>query len=275
MRGSRSKPPVLKRFGQHFLHDQTVLASIAQAASPAEGEVIVEIGPGRGALTDLLAESPNRLIAIELDRALSESLRERYAGNGSVMIVEQDVLQVDIAALAGGRYVVVGNVPYYITTPILFHVLKPPYPRHAVFLVQREVAQRIVAAPGSKTYGALSANVQAVASAEIMRLVPPGAFRPPPKVDSAVVRVVPRPDPIISPDEVAAYRGFVQALFGMRRKQIGNSLRSASQLTAEAAARVLAGLGIDPSARAESLSPGELATLMRASRAAGSSGPDS
>ncbi|MGK2963343.1 MAG: 16S rRNA (adenine(1518)-N(6)/adenine(1519)-N(6))-dimethyltransferase RsmA [Gemmatimonadaceae bacterium] len=266
MRGSRSKPPVLKRFGQHFLHDQAVLGAIAEAASPAEGEVIVEIGPGRGALTDLLAQRPNRLIAIEIDRALSESLREHYAGNPKVTIVEQDVLQVDIATLAGAPFVVVGNVPYYITTPILFHVLKPPYPRHAVFLVQREVAERIVAGPGSKTYGALSANVQAVASAEIIRLVPPGAFRPPPKVDSAVVRVVPRADPIIATDEVAAYRGFVQALFGMRRKQIGNSLRSASQLTAEAAAAVLAGLGMDPAARAESLSPGELATLMRASR---------
>jgi len=266
VRPPRSKPPVLKRFGQHFLHDESVLAAIAEAASPTAGEVVVEIGPGRGALTDLLAQRPNRLIAIEIDRALSASLSARYAGNQEVTIVEQDVLKVDIAALAGGPFVVVGNVPYYITTPILFHVLKPPYPRHAVFLVQREVAERIVAGPGSKTYGALSANVQAVASAEIIRFVPPGAFRPPPKVDSAVVRVVPRSDPIISAGEVAAYRGFVQALFGMRRKQIGNSLRSASQLTAEAAAAVLAGLGVDPTARAESLSPGELATLMRASK---------
>ncbi|MGI9044959.1 MAG: 16S rRNA (adenine(1518)-N(6)/adenine(1519)-N(6))-dimethyltransferase RsmA [Gemmatimonadaceae bacterium] len=269
MRGSRGRPPVLKRFGQHFLHDQTVLAAIAEAASPADDDVIVEIGPGRGALTDLLAQRPNRLIAVEIDRALSESLRGRYAGNPNVSIVEQDVLQVDIAALAGGPFVVVGNVPYYITTPILFHVLRPPYPQHAVFLVQREVAERIVAGPGSKTYGALSANVQAVASAEIIRLVPPGAFRPPPKVDSAVVRVVPRADPIISTEEVAPYRGFVQALFGMRRKQIGNSLRSASQLTAGATAAVLSGLGMDPTARAESLSPGELATLMRASRRSG------
>ncbi len=269
MRGSRGRPPVLKRFGQHFLHDQAVLAAIADAASPTADEVIVEIGPGRGALTDLLAVRPNRLIAVEIDRALSGSLRERYAGNPNVTIVEQDVLQVDIAALAGGPFVVAGNVPYYITTPILFHVLQPPYPRHAVFLVQREVAERIVAGPGSKTYGALSANVQAVASAEIIRLVPPGAFRPPPKVDSAVVRVVPRADPIISTEEVASYRGFVQALFGMRRKQIGNSLRSASQLTADAAAAVLSGLGMDPTARAESLSPGELATLMRASRRSG------
>lgn len=258
---------MLKRFGQHFLHDQAVLEAIADAVAPVRDEVVIEIGPGRGALTDILAERPNRLIAIEIDRALSEVLRLRYAGKDHVTIVEQDVLKVDLASIADGPFVVVGNVPYYITTPILFHVLKPPYPRQAVFLVQREVAERIVSPPGSKSYGALSANVQAVASAHIVRHVGPGSFKPPPKVDSAVIRVVPRVDPIISIDEVDAYRGFVQALFGMRRKQIGNSLRSASQLTAEAAAQVLAELGMDPTMRAESLSPGELAALMRASRA--------
>lgn len=267
MRGPRGAPPVLKRFGQHFLHDQTVLEAIADAVAPLPGEAVVEIGPGRGALTDILAERKNRLIAIEIDRALSEVLRKRYSSNENVAIIEQDVLKVDLASLAGGPFVVVGNVPYYITTPILFHVMKPPYPRQAVFLVQREVAERIVSPPGSKSYGALSANVQAVASAEIVRHVGPGSFKPPPKVDSAVIRVVPRSDPIITIDEVNTYRGFVQALFGMRRKQIGNSLRSASQLSAEAAGNVLAGLGMDPTSRAESLSPGELASLMRASRA--------
>ena len=128
------------------------------------------------------------------------------------------------------------------------------------------MAERIISPPGSKSYGALSANVQAIASAEIIRIVPPGAFKPPPKVESAVLRITPRPDPIVTRDEVNAYRGFVQALFGMRRKQIGNSLRSASSLTAEAAAAVIESLGMDPRARAESLSPGELARLMRASR---------
>jgi 16S rRNA (adenine1518-N6/adenine1519-N6)-dimethyltransferase len=262
----RSNPPVLKRFGQHFLQDQDVLRAIADAVDPKPEETIIEIGPGRGALTDMLASRPNRVIAIEIDRALAASLRERYSARGNVEIVEHDVLEVDPAALAGGPFVVAGNVPYYITTPILFHVLRPPYPRHGVFLVQREVAERIISPPGSKSYGALSANVQAIASAEIMRAVPPGAFRPPPKVDSAVIRITPRADPIISRDEVIPYRGFVQALFGMRRKQIGNSLRSASQLSGEEALSVLNALGMDPKARAESLSPDELARLMRASR---------
>jgi 16S rRNA (adenine1518-N6/adenine1519-N6)-dimethyltransferase len=262
---SRSNPPVLKRFGQHFLHDPSVLEAIARAVAPAPDDAIVEIGPGRGALTDMLARYPNSLTAIEVDRALAASLRERYASSSNVTIVENDVLKVDLASLVNGPYVVAGNVPYYITTPILFHVLRPPYPRHAVFLVQREVAERIISPPGSRSYGALSANVQAVASAEILIRVPPGAFRPPPKVDSAVIRITPRPDPLIELQEVDRYRAFVQALFGMRRKQIGNSLRSASSLSAESAAAVLERVGIDPQSRAESLSPGELALLMRAS----------
>ena len=267
MRGRRAHPPVLKRFGQHFLHDGAVLQAIAEAVAPAPDDTVIEIGLGRGALTDILATRPNKLIAIEIDRALASGLAERYAKDDHVQIVERDVLEVELASIAGGgSFVVVGNVPYYITTPILFHVLKPPYPRHAVFLVQREVAERMVSPPGSKSYGALSANVQAVATAEIIRAVPPSSFRPPPKVDSSVVRVVPRSDPIIDLDEVAPYRGFVQALFGMRRKQIGNSLRSASQLSAEAAAQVIASLGMDPKTRAESLSPSELASLMRAAK---------
>ena len=265
MRGSRANPPVLKRLGQHFLEDQRVLGTIAASVAAGPDDIIIEIGPGRGALTDLLAAGPNRVIAVELDRALALALRERYMANPRVTILEADILEVDLPSLVEGQFVVAGNVPYYITTPILFHVLRPPYPRHAVFLVQREVAERMVSGPGSKAYGALSANVQAVSSAEIICLVPPGAFRPPPKVDSAVVRVAPLANPLISIDEVGRYRGFVQALFGMRRKQIGNSLRSASGLSAADVQRVLEGLGIEPSARAETLSPLQLAQLMRAS----------
>jgi 16S rRNA (adenine1518-N6/adenine1519-N6)-dimethyltransferase len=260
----RSNPPVLKRFGQHFLHDKSVLEGIARAVAPAADDAIVEIGPGRGALTDYLADYPNRLTAIEVDRALASALRERYAQKPNVTIVESDVLAIELASLVQAPFVVVGNVPYYITTPILFHVLRPPYPRHAVFLVQREVAERIISPPGSKAYGALSANVQAVASAEILLHVPSGAFRPPPRVDSAVLRITPRSDPLVRLDEVDRFRSFVQALFGMRRKQIANSLRSAASLSAEAVASLLAGAGIDPASRVESLSPGELVTVMRA-----------
>jgi 16S rRNA (adenine1518-N6/adenine1519-N6)-dimethyltransferase len=260
---ARSNPPVLKRFGQHFLHDRSILEGIARATAPDAEDTIIEIGPGRGALTDILAQYANSLKAIEVDRALAAALRERYAGRPNVEILEADVLSVDLSSLVNGPFVVAGNVPYYITTPILFHVLRPPYPRHAVFLVQREVAERIISPPGSKSYGALSANVQAVALPEILMNVPPGAFRPPPKIESSVVRITPRADPLIQREEVEAYRSFVQGLFGMRRKQIGNSLRSVSSLSADGAAAVLARVGIDPHSRAESLSPGQLATLMR------------
>ena len=122
-------------------------------------------------------------------------LRARYADNASVTVVEADVLQVNLGDVAGGDFRLVGNVPYYITTPILFHALERPRPNRAVYLVQKEVADRIVAAPGSDDYGALSANVQAVANAKIMFRVAPGSFPPPPKVDSAVVRIEPRDDP--------------------------------------------------------------------------------
>jgi 16S rRNA (adenine1518-N6/adenine1519-N6)-dimethyltransferase len=265
----RGNPPVLKRFGQHFLHDEQILNRIADAAAPMPGDTVIEIGPGRGALTDILARRPNQLAAIEIDRALSEQLRERYSGNSNVTIVEGDVLQTDIAALADGPYVVVGNVPYYITTPILFHVMRPPLPRHAVFLVQLEVAERIVAPPGSRTYGALSVNVQAIASAEIISQVPRSAFRPPPKVTSAIVRLTPRADAIVTGDEAVRFRSFVQGLFGMRRKQIANVIRSVSQLSTVQVSEVLESLHIDPKARPETLSPIAQAELMRAVRKAG------
>lgn len=264
MPGRRKNPPVLKRLGQHFLHDQAVLAAIADSSAPLPGDTVIEIGPGRGALTDILARRENPLIAIEIDRALSVQLRERYAESKHVRVVEADVLQTEVAALAPGPFVVVGNVPYYITTPILFHVLRAPFPRHVVFLVQLEVAERIVADAGSRTYGALSVNVQAIATAEILFEVPRSAFKPPPKVTSAVVRLTPRSDPIVGPEDAARFRGFVQGLFGMRRKQIANVLRSVSQLSPVEVAGVLDSLGIDPKARPETLSPSQHANLMRA-----------
>jgi len=256
----RSNPPVLKRFGQHFLSDRATLEAIATSVAPQAGETVIEIGPGRGVLTDLLADFPNDLIAIEIDHLLSEQLRERYADKPNVRILEKDILAVDAGSLVNGPFVIVGNVPYYITTPILFHVLREPLPRHAVFLIQREVAERMTASPDSKEYGALSVNVQALANTEIIRIVPPGAFTPPPKVESAVIRVIPKAEPLIGVDEIDGFRRFVQSLFGMRRKQIGNTLRSTSQRSAE----VLAGLGIDPKVRPENLTPETFVKLFRA-----------
>jgi 16S rRNA (adenine1518-N6/adenine1519-N6)-dimethyltransferase len=266
MRGTRRNPPVLKRFGQHFLTDRSVLAAIAGSVAAQPGDTIIEIGPGRGVLTDELAKMPNDLVAIEIDHLLAEQLTKRYASNPRVRVIEADVLNVQLSTLSDGPFVVVGNVPYYITTPILFHVLQRPLPRHIVLLVQREVAERIVASPGSKQFGALSVNVQASATAEIIRHVPPGAFSPPPKVDSAVIRITPRAESLISDEEAGRFRSFVQGLFGMRRKQIGNVLRSVTQLSPEGAVTILESLGIDPRARPETLAVSDFVSLMRASQ---------
>src|SRR5688572_18643548 len=188
--GDGDLPPVLKRLGQHFLSDPRILDRIVDALELEGDETVVEIGPGRGGLTDRLLPRTRRIVVIEVDRALAALLRTKYAAEPRVEVIEQDALTVSLAAAAAGSssdspidteaarasYIVVGNVPYYITTPLLFHSLVPPRPSRAVFLVQREVAERIVAPAGSESYGALSANVQAVADARIMFRVPPGAF---------------------------------------------------------------------------------------------------
>jgi 16S rRNA (adenine1518-N6/adenine1519-N6)-dimethyltransferase len=256
-------PKPRKRFGQHFLRDRGVLARIADALALTGSETVVEIGPGRGALTDLLAARARRLIAIEIDRDLAAHLRTRYADRPHVEVVEADVLQVDLGALAGPDWVLAGNVPYYITTPILFHALRAPRPRRAVYLVQKEVADRVGAAPGSKVYGALSVNVQALAEAEVVFRVPPGAFQPPPQVDSAVIRVVPRAEPVIAPGEERAFSRMVQEAFGLRRKQLRRVVRSLAPLDAAGADAACAAAGIDGEARPETLTPADFARLLR------------
>ncbi len=261
-------PQPRKRFGQHFLRDRGVLERIADALELTGSEAVVEIGPGRGALTDLLAARAARLVAVELDRDLAAHLRARYEGRPHVTVVEADVLQVELASLAGPEFVLAGNVPYYITTPILFHALRPPRPRRAVYLVQREVADRLAAAPGTKAYGALGVNVQAVARVEVVARVPPGAFQPPPKVDSAVVRVTPRPDPVVAPDEERRFRHFVQSAFGLRRKQMLRVVRTAAALDPVRAGAVLDAAGVAPDARPETLAPETFARVVRALRAA-------
>jgi 16S rRNA (adenine1518-N6/adenine1519-N6)-dimethyltransferase len=257
-------PHARKRLGQHFLTDRRILGRIVDALDLTGAETVVEIGPGRGALTELLVERAGRVVAVELDGALASILRSRYAENDRVTIVEADVLETDLGEIAGGEFVLAGNVPYYITTPILFQALTPPRPRRSVYLVQREVAERAVAAPGSKVYGALSVNVQAVATAEVLFRVPPGAFSPPPKVDSAVLRVTPSRDPVVGPAEQAGYRSLVQEAFGLRRKQMRRVLRTIASLDAVRAEEVLERVGIDPDVRPETLSPADFARLHRA-----------
>jgi 16S rRNA (adenine1518-N6/adenine1519-N6)-dimethyltransferase len=255
-------PPIRKSLGQHFLSDRRILTRIVDALDPAADDTVIEIGPGRGTLTDIRHPRAKRVIAIEYDRALADLLRQRYEGT-NVEVIQADVLETDFAAVAGPVFSVVGNVPYYITTPILFHALRRPRARSAVYLVQREVAERMEAQADSDAYGALSVNVQALASAHIMFGVPRGAFNPPPKVDSAVVRVIPLEKPLVEPTEEQGFREFVQAAFGMRRKQLRRVLRGIRNMETATADTILSDVGIDPTARPETVSADRFAALYR------------
>ena len=257
-------PPTRKSLGQHFLTDRRILGRIADALHLTGSETVLEIGPGRGALTDILVERAGRLIAIEYDRALADILRQRYARRSNVLIAEADVLEVSLGELAAGPFVLIGNVPYYITTPILFHALVPPRAERSVYLVQKEVADRLSAAPGTKEYGALTVNVAAVAKAETLFKVPAGAFSPPPKVESAVVRITPLSQPLLEQAEERPFRLLVQGAFGMRRKQMRRVLRSLYAVDAAVADEVLQGASIDPEARPETLTPAQFALVLRA-----------
>ncbi|MBB1161871.1 16S rRNA (adenine(1518)-N(6)/adenine(1519)-N(6))-dimethyltransferase RsmA [Aquariibacter albus] len=209
-----------KRFGQHFLADFGVLHAIVEAIDPQPGEHLVEIGPGLGAMTDPLVARCGRLTVIELDRDLAARLRRRP----ELEVVESDVLKVDVAALAAGRRLrIVGNLPYNISTPILFHLLdavEVVVDQH--FMLQKEVVDRMAAAPGSKDYGRLSVMLQWRYAIESVLDVPPEAFDPPPRVDSAVVRM----QPLSAPAGVDARRlgALVTAAFSQRRKLLRHSL---------------------------------------------------
>ena len=268
-------PPVRKSLGQHFLSDPTILERIAGALGANGTETVVEVGAGRGALTAHLLPRAARVIAIEYDRALAALLRQRFASEPRLEIVEADVLAAPLRSVAGTEdFLLVGNVPYYITTPIIFHALERPRPRRAVFLVQAEVADRLAAAPGSGAYGALSVNVQAVARVERLFRVPAGAFRPPPKVESAVVRLEPRADAAVVPAEEHAFRGLVQRAFGLRRKQMRRVVRSLFDVSAAQAEAYLQTARVDPNARPETLSPRDFAALLAARAADDSTNRD-
>lgn len=257
-------PRPKKRLGQHFLTDKGLLARIADALGATAADTVIEIGPGRGSLTAPLLERAGRVIAIELDRELAPMLADRWKDDTRFQMVEGDVLAQDLAALAGGPYLLVGNVPYNITTPILFHAMRRPRPVRAVYLVQREVAERIAAAPGSDAYGALSVNVQALAHAELLFGIRAAAFTPAPKVDSAVIRIVPREVPLLEEREEEPFRVLVQSAFGFRRKQMRRVLRTVRGWDAARAESALSAAAIDAAVRPETLSAEDFARLLRA-----------
>ena len=230
-----------KRFGQHFLHDPRVLARIVDAIAPRPGECIVEIGPGEGALTVPLLERAAALYVIEVDRDLAARLRERPG----LAVHEGDALEFDFAALPPGMRLV-GNLPYNMSTPLLFHLARyADRVRDMHFMLQREVVERMVAAPSTAAYGRLSVALQARFAIEKLFTVAKGAFRPPPKVESAVVRMVPLAEPLAIDEDL------LRRAFSARRKQLRNALAGVD----------LAAAGIDPTLRPENLSPADYARL--------------
>ncbi|HET9836541.1 MAG TPA: 16S rRNA (adenine(1518)-N(6)/adenine(1519)-N(6))-dimethyltransferase RsmA [Rhodanobacteraceae bacterium] len=248
-----------KHYGQHFLHERGIVERIVAAIAPQPGDRIVEIGPGEGALTLPLLDVAHTLTAIELDAELIEPLRAAAQARGELTIIHADVLDVDFTALAGGgKLRLAGNLPYYVSSPILFHCLK-----HAraisdmVFMLQKEVVDRMAAPPGSKTYGRLSVMLQLACKVEPLLRVPPGAFRPPPQVDSAVVRLVPLATPLDAQVDHAQVEAIVRAAFGQRRKTLSNALSGLLD------ADTIRAAGIDPRARAETLSPQQYVGLAR------------
>ena len=250
-----------KRLGQHFLRDTQLLARIADALGAGAGDTVVEVGPGPGGLTEALASRAGRVIAIEKDRELAAHLIGRFP---NVEVVEGDALELDWRTLAGGPFLVAGNIPYNITSPLVDRALAPPRSARVVFLLQREVAERLAAGPGGRDYGALTVGVQAVARVERLFRVPAGAFHPPPRVDSAVVRLTPLASPLIQDVEVPAFRRSVVGLFGFRRKQLGRAVRELAGWGADQAGGVLASAGLDPTLRPEALSPADFVHLHRA-----------
>lgn len=261
------------RLGQHFLTDPGILQRIVDALDPSERDVVLEIGAGKGSLTRELARRVGRVVAIEKDPSLAADLAQslQSAGEelvGRVTVIRGDALELDWhrladAAGAGGSFKVAGNIPYYVTSPLLEKALLPPLPEVLVFLVQREVADRLRAEPGSKAYGALSVGVRVLARVERLFRVKAGAFRPRPKVDSAVVRLVPRKDPLVGLSEHEEFRSFVTALFTQRRKQLARGLRTLTEVEGEKVERWLAEAQVDPRRRVETLSPEELVALFR------------
>jgi 16S rRNA (adenine1518-N6/adenine1519-N6)-dimethyltransferase len=251
-----------KSFGQHFLHERRYIERIVSAISPRPDDFLVEIGPGEGALTFPLLTVARKLTAIELDTDLIPNLQASAAGVGELSIVHADVLKVDFTAMAHqhgvSRLRLAGNLPYYISSPILFHCVE-----HAAaitdmhFMLQKEVVDRMAAEPGSKVYGRLSVMLQLACKVEPLFDVPPGAFRPPPKVDSAVVRLIPIAPEARHDADPERLHNIVKAAFAQRRKTLSNALRQWMDADAIRQAEV------DPKARAETLSPDDFVRLAK------------
>ena len=276
-RNARALIPPPKRYaasgktralGQHFLRDDAVSERIVSLVAPTSRDLALEIGPGEGALTGRLAWSAGRLLAIEVDAALAGALMERFAEASHVEVRMADGRSFDYSALPemkpdpAGRVLVVGNLPYSVGKPILMALVEAGRAvDEMALMLQKEVAERVAAEPGGRTYGSLSVLTQIACEAHLAFTVPPGAFRPPPQVDSAVLHLRVREEPIVPSAQAARFRRVVLAAFGQRRKSLANALASGLGIGADQARMLCVDAGVDPGRRAETLSLEEFARL--------------
>jgi 16S rRNA (adenine1518-N6/adenine1519-N6)-dimethyltransferase len=246
-----------KRFGQNFLHDTGIIAKIVAAIQPAPNDHFIEIGPGHGAITKLLAAIVKTLEVIEIDTDLADEL-ESQDWFAKVRLHRGDALEFDFASVnaSPGSLRLVGNLPYNISTPLLFHILDHyTMFRDVHVMLQKEVVQRMTAEPGNKSYGRLTVALAARCRVESLFVIKPGAFTPAPQVDSAFARLTPLPEPLIQPAEQDDFDEVLRHAFGQRRKQLGNALGNLLDGDRIAAA------GIDPQRRAETLEVGDFVRL--------------
>ena len=251
-----------KRFGQHFLHDRSVLERIVNAVAPAPGDALVEIGPGRGALTEMLIGKSRSLDTIEIDRDLAGAMRERHGATPGFTLHEGDALEFDYAALAARRGAprlrVIGNLPYNISTPLLFHLADAhQHIDDLHVMLQKEVIDRIAASPGSGEYGRLTVMLAPWFETKHLFDVGPGAFTPPPRVWSAVARLTVRRTPAFAIPPL--FKQTVSAAFSHRRKTLRNALRGLGESATLVDAIVAA--GVDPGARPETVTPAQFAAI--------------
>jgi 16S rRNA (adenine1518-N6/adenine1519-N6)-dimethyltransferase len=251
-----------RALGQHFLRDVAVARAIVDLVAPAPTDLAVELGPGRGALTGELLRRAGRVIALEIDPALAADLRERLP---RVEVREADARTWDYRALPrpqDGRVLVVGNLPYSVAKPIVMALIDAgPTIDEMALMLQREVAERLAAAPGSRTYGSLSILTQLHCDVRLALRVPPGAFQPPPKVESAVVHLRVLASPRVPLADERRFRAVVRAAFAQRRKMVANALAGSLGLPVEGVRRSLEQVGIDPSRRPETLTIPEFARV--------------
>jgi 16S rRNA (adenine1518-N6/adenine1519-N6)-dimethyltransferase len=274
----RHPPPIVARrpatrgrrraLGQHFLRDESVARRIVELVRPTRADLVVEIGPGKGALTAGLASACGRLLALEVDTGLAARLQARFAQLAHVEILTVDARAFDYSRLqdrrpdAAGRVLVVGNLPYSVAKPILMRLVEAGRAvDEMALMLQREVAERLAALPGGRTYGSLSVLTQIACDVDLAFTVPPGAFSPPPQVDSAVVHLRVRSAPPIPIADARRFSLVVRSAFGQRRKSLANALAAGLGLAVDQSRELVAAAGIDPMRRSETLSLTDFARL--------------